>query len=79
MRNVLREMPDNAAVFVTSDHGFTPVLDKTPKQPSMQGGAKSSCPSENERDVQMAPHHVRNKINVRLVSSIDEVLAPALL
>jgi hypothetical protein len=29
VRSVLREMPDNAAVFVISDHGFTPVPDKT--------------------------------------------------
>ena len=29
VRSVLREMPDNAAVFVTSDHGFTPVPDTT--------------------------------------------------
>jgi hypothetical protein len=29
VRSVLREMPDNATVFVTSDHGFTPVSDKT--------------------------------------------------
>ena len=25
VRSVLREMPDDAAVFVISDHGFTPV------------------------------------------------------
>lgn len=29
VRSVLREMPDGAAVFVTSDHGFTPVPDAT--------------------------------------------------
>jgi hypothetical protein len=29
VRSVLREMPDNATVFVTSDHGFTPVPDTT--------------------------------------------------
>ena len=29
VRSVLREMPDNAAVFVTSDHGFTPVPEPT--------------------------------------------------
>ena len=29
VRSVLREMPENAAVFVTSDHGFTPVPDTT--------------------------------------------------
>ena len=27
VRSVLREMPDDATVFVTSDHGFTPVPD----------------------------------------------------
>ena len=29
VRSVLREMPDNATVFVTSDHGFSPVPDTT--------------------------------------------------
>jgi hypothetical protein len=29
VRSVLREMPDNAAVFVISDHGFTPVPEKS--------------------------------------------------
>ncbi|OWK45509.1 PglZ domain-containing protein [Fimbriiglobus ruber] len=29
VRSVLREMPDNATVFVTSDHGFTPVPEPT--------------------------------------------------
>jgi len=29
VRSVLREMPGDAAVFVTSDHGFTPVPDMT--------------------------------------------------
>jgi hypothetical protein len=29
VRSVLREMPNDAAVFVTSDHGFTPVPDTT--------------------------------------------------
>jgi hypothetical protein len=29
VRSVLREMPNQATVFVTSDHGFTPVPDKT--------------------------------------------------
>lgn len=29
VRSVLREMPDNATVFVTSDHGFSPVPDMT--------------------------------------------------
>ena len=36
-------------------------------------------PKENERDVQMTPDYVQNKIKVRFVSSIDEVLAAALL
>ena len=27
VRSVLREMPDDAAVFVISDHGFAPVPD----------------------------------------------------
>jgi ATP-dependent Lon protease len=36
-------------------------------------------PKENERDVQMTPEYVKNKIKVRFVSSIEEVLAVALL
>jgi ATP-dependent Lon protease len=36
-------------------------------------------PKENERDVQMTPEYVKNKIKVRFVSSIDEVLGAALL
>ena len=35
--------------------------------------------AENEKDVQMTPDYVKNKIKVRFVSSIDEVLAAALL
>jgi ATP-dependent Lon protease len=35
-------------------------------------------PKENERDVQMTPDYVKNKIKVRLVSTIDEVLSAAL-
>lgn len=34
---------------------------------------------ENGRDVQMTPEYVRDKIRLRLVSSIDEVLEAALL
>ena len=29
VRSILREMPDNAVVFITSDHGFTPVPERT--------------------------------------------------
>jgi PglZ domain-containing protein len=29
VRSILREMPSNAVVFVTSDHGFTPVPERT--------------------------------------------------
>jgi ATP-dependent Lon protease len=36
-------------------------------------------PKENERDVQMTPDYIKNKIKVRFVSSIDEVLTAALL
>jgi predicted HTH transcriptional regulator len=36
-------------------------------------------PKENERDVQMTPEYVKNKIKVRFVSSIEEVLVAALL
>ena len=36
-------------------------------------------PQENERDVQMIPDYLRGKIEVRHVSTIEEVLATALL
>jgi ATP-dependent Lon protease len=36
-------------------------------------------PKDNERDVQMTPDYVRDKIKVRFVSSIEEVLEAALL
>jgi ATP-dependent Lon protease len=52
--------------------------------PKLQAAIDAGCtevlmPKENERDVQMAPDYVRNKIKVCFVSSIDEVLAEALL
>ena len=52
--------------------------------PKLQAAIDAGCsevllPRENERDVQMTPDYVRNKIKVRYVSSIDEVLAAALL
>ena len=52
--------------------------------PKLQAAIDAGCtevlmPKENERDVQMTPDYVRNKIKVRFVSSIDEVLAAALL
>jgi len=52
--------------------------------PKLQAAIDAGCaevlmPKENERDVQMTPEYVRNKIKVRFVSSIDEVLAAALL
>ena len=36
-------------------------------------------PKENERDVAMTPDYVRTKISVRFVTTIEEVLANALL
>ena len=36
-------------------------------------------PKENERDVEMTPDYVRTKINVRFVTTIEEVLESALL
>jgi ATP-dependent Lon protease len=52
--------------------------------PKLQAAIEAGCtevlmPKENERDVQMTPEYVKNKIKVRFVSSIDEVLAAALL
>jgi ATP-dependent Lon protease len=52
--------------------------------PKMQAAMNAGCsevimPKENERDVQMTPDYVKNKIKVRFVSSIEEVLAAALL
>lgn len=52
--------------------------------PKLQAAIDAGCtevimPKENERDVQMTPDYVRNKIKVRFVSSIDEVLAASLL
>lgn len=52
--------------------------------PKLQAAIDAGCaevimPKENERDVQMAPDYVQNKIKVQFVSSIDEVLAAALL
>jgi ATP-dependent Lon protease len=51
--------------------------------PKLQAAIDAGCkevilPKENERDVQMTPDYVRSKINVRFVSSIDEVLLAAL-
>jgi len=52
--------------------------------PKLQAAMDAGCseviiPKENERDVQMTPDYVKNKIKVRFVSSIEEVLAAALL
>jgi ATP-dependent Lon protease len=51
--------------------------------PKLQAAIEAGCaevlmPKENERDVQMTPDYMRNKIKVRYVSSIQEVLAAAL-
>ena len=52
--------------------------------PKLQAAIDAGCkevimPKENERDVEMTPEYVRTKINVRFVTSINEVLAAALL
>lgn len=52
--------------------------------PKLQAAIEAGCqevlmPKENDRDVQMTPEYVRNKVKVRFVSSIDEVLQAALL
>jgi ATP-dependent Lon protease len=52
--------------------------------PKLQAAIEAGCaevllPKENERDVLMMPDYVRNKIKVRFVSSIQQVLAAALL
>jgi ATP-dependent Lon protease len=52
--------------------------------PKLQAAIDAGCqeaimPKENERDVQMTPDYVRDKIRVRFVSSIEEVLEAALL
>ncbi|HQU44777.1 MAG TPA: BREX system Lon protease-like protein BrxL [Pirellulales bacterium] len=51
--------------------------------PKLQAAIEAGCsevlmPKDNERDVQMTPDYVRNKVKVRFVSSINEVLAAAL-
>lgn len=52
--------------------------------PKLQAAIDAGCqevimPKENERDVQMTPDYIRNKIKVSFASSIEEVLAAALL
>jgi ATP-dependent Lon protease len=52
--------------------------------PKIQAAINAGCsevimPKENERDLQMTPEYVKSKIEVRFVSSIEEVLAVALL
>ena len=52
--------------------------------PKLQAAIDAGCkevimPKENERDVEMTPDYVRTKISVRFVTTIEEVLATALL
>jgi len=52
--------------------------------PKLQAAIDAGCkevimPRENERDVQMTPDYVKNKIKVHFVSTINEVLDHALL
>jgi ATP-dependent Lon protease len=51
--------------------------------PKLQAAIDAGCaevimPKENQRDVEMTPDYVKGKIKVRFVSSIQEVLAAAL-
>ena len=51
--------------------------------PKLQAAIDAGCtevilPQENQRDIQMLPDYVRNKVNVRFVTTIQEVLAAAL-
>ncbi len=51
--------------------------------PKLQAAIDAGCkevimPKENERDVQMTPDYVRNRIQVRFVTTIDEVLTAAI-
>ena len=52
--------------------------------PKLQAAIDAGCkevimPNENERDVAMTPDYIRTKISVRFVTTIEEVLANALL
>lgn len=52
--------------------------------PKLQAAIDAGCaevimPKDNERDVQTTPDYVRDRIKVRFVSSIEEVLEAALL
>ena len=52
--------------------------------PKLQAAIDAGCrevimPKENERDVEMTPDYVRTRINVRFVTTIEEVLESALL
>ncbi len=52
--------------------------------PKLQAAIDAGCkevimPKENERDVEMTPDYVRTKINVRFVTTIEQVLESALI
>jgi ATP-dependent Lon protease len=52
--------------------------------PKLQTAIDAGCqevimPKDNERDFQMTPDYVRNKMKVRFVSSIEDVLSAALI
>ena len=51
--------------------------------PKLQAAVDAGCkevilPKENERDVQVVPDYIRNRIKVRYASTIEDVLAAAL-
>jgi ATP-dependent Lon protease len=52
--------------------------------PKLQAAVEAGCrevivPKENERDVQTVPQYIRDRINIRFASAIEDVLAAALL
>jgi len=52
--------------------------------PKLQAAVDAGCkevilPKENERDVQVVPDYIRNRIKVRYASTIEDVLATALI
>ena len=52
--------------------------------PKLQAAVDAGCkevivPKENERDVQVVPDYIRNRIKVRYAAAIEDVLAAALI
>lgn len=53
VRSVLRELPDDALIFITSDHGFTPVPKSTLSVPSELVGHKQDAKYRSVRAVKL--------------------------